>query len=90
MSDIEADAAEFRKHLVDLAWKPDEWADEGEICFEWIAPDRHAIVSVEGDGEIGYSMLVDGKFVPGVEAARPGRLPADLGPYLLVPPKEIV
>ena len=89
MSDIEADAAEFRKHLVDLAWAPIEWADEGEICFEWIAPDRHAIVSIEGDGEIGYAMLVDGKFVSGEATAKTGRIPADLGRYLLTPPEEL-
>ncbi|NTF17693.1 hypothetical protein G6L37_04720 [Agrobacterium rubi] len=90
MSDIEADAAEFRKHLADLAWKPDEWADEGEICFEWIAPNRHAIVSIEGDGEIGYAMLVDGTFVSGEEAAIPHRFPADLKSYLSTPSAQAV
>lgn len=88
MSELEADAAEFRRHLAVLAWKPNEWTDEGEICFEWIAPNRHAIVSIEGDGLIGYAMLVDGKFVPGAESARPGTFPDDLARYLTTATEE--
>lgn len=82
MSLVEADAAEFRAQLAPLAWQPDEWSDEGEICFEWISSDRHAIVSIEGDGEIGYAMLVGGKFVAGAEVCPPSRLPDDLARYL--------
>lgn len=89
MSDIEADAAEFRKHLIDLAWKPDEWANEGEICFEWIAPGRHAIVSIEGDGEIGYAMLVEGTFIAGEERAAASRFPSDLKLYVSTPPEAV-
>lgn len=82
MSEIEADAAEFRRHLTGLTWKPNEWADHGEICFEWIGPNRHAIVSIEGDGLIGYAMLVDESFVPGKYLARPDTFPDDLARYL--------
>lgn len=82
MSQIEADAAEFRAQLALLTWQPHEWSDEGEICFEWISSDRHAIVSVEGDGEIGYAMLVEGRFVAGAEVCPPSRLPEDLARYL--------
>lgn len=82
MSRIEAEAAEFRVHLASLTWQPNEWGDEGEICFEWISSDRHAIVSIEGDGEIGYAMLVDGKFVAGAEVCPPSRLPDDLRAYV--------
>jgi hypothetical protein len=82
VSQIEAQAAEFRAQLVSLTWQPNEWSDEGEICFEWISSDRHAIVSIEGDGEIGYAMLVAGKFVAGAEVCPPSRLPEDLARYL--------
>lgn len=82
MSQIEAEAAVFRAHLASLTWKPNEWADEGEICFEWISSNRHAIVSIEGDGEIGYALLVDGRFEAGAEVCPPSRLPDDLRAYV--------
>lgn len=81
-SDLQSDAALFRERVKELAWQPEEWSDEGEICFEWIAPGRHAIVSIEGDGEIGYAMLVDGKFIAGDEIGTPADIPRDLGRYL--------
>lgn len=83
MQQIVADAAEFRKQISGLEWQPSEWSDEGEICFEWIAPGRHAIVSIESDGFIGYAMLVNGCFVSGAELASPSRLPDDLRTYLI-------
>jgi hypothetical protein len=82
MSQVEAEAAEFRAQITALAWQPNEWSDDGEICFEWISSDRHAIVSIEGNGEIGYTMLVDGTFVAGAETCPPCRLPDDLCRYL--------
>jgi hypothetical protein len=82
VSQIESEAAEFRAHLSSLSWQPSEWSDEGEICFEWISSTRHAIVSIEGDGEIGYAMLIDGKFVAGGEVCPPSRMPDDLARYL--------
>jgi hypothetical protein len=82
MQQIEAEAALFRRQLADMEWQPDEWSDVGEICFEWIAPGRHAIVSIEGDGAIGYAMLVADRFVAGSEVAPPSRMPDDLRAYI--------
>jgi hypothetical protein len=82
VSALEADASAFRKLLAGLEWQPREWSDEDEICFEWISDERHAIVSIEGDGEIGYAMLVGGRFVAGAEKGIPSCMPSDLASYI--------
>ncbi|MER8374426.1 hypothetical protein [Mesorhizobium sp. M1406] len=61
---------------------PSVWADEGEIAFEWKWGDRHAILSLEEDGAIGYAMYSDGQFFPGGEVATQEKLPQDLLNYL--------
>ena len=79
------DATEFGKHLKNLRWKPSVWSDESEVVFEWISGDRHAVVSIEGDGAIGYTMLRDGIFVSGeVEDPPVSIMPPDLREYLSV------
>lgn len=77
------DAAAFAYTARELAWKPKVWADEGEIVFEWIDGNHHAVVSVEGDGRIGYTFLVDGQFIPGNnDDALVHSMPEDLLEYL--------
>ncbi len=81
---IVADAVEFSKAIKSVEWQPSVWSDEGEIVFEWIDESKHAVVSVEGDGSIGYTMLIDGRFISGaIEEANVHMLPADLRDYLL-------
>lgn len=58
------------------------WAEEGEIAFEWKWGERHAILSIEEDGTIGYAMDRGGQFLPGSEIAKLGALPGDLLEYL--------
>lgn len=87
LGDVDAaqlqDAAQFYALVNDLAWSPDIWAEEGEIVFEWIDGDRHAVVSFEGDSRIGYTLLKDGEFVSGADdEARPDAVPTDLLDYL--------
>lgn len=79
-----SDAQIFGELVKELPWRPTTWEADGEIVFEWIDGDRHAIVSVEGDGQIGYTMLVDDTFIPG-EAEWPSVsvLPEDLKAYIL-------
>jgi|GEM_PF-2829163 len=77
------DAAHFYSLIKDLAWAPDVWADEGEIAFEWIDPNRHAVVSIEGDGRLGYTMRKGDVFVSGSVIDAPvSILPEDLREYL--------
>ena len=48
---------------------PRVWTDgETEVVFEWIANEKHAIVSFERDGNFGYAMLHGDQFEPGSSA----------------------
>ncbi|MGN7713936.1 hypothetical protein [Agrobacterium radiobacter] len=77
------DALKFAGVISDIAWKPAVWSDEGEVVFEWINAGRHAIVSLEGDGTLGYTVLKDGKFVSGQVVGAPVTgVPHDLMDYL--------
>ncbi|OHV80070.1 hypothetical protein LCM4579_23085 [Ensifer sp. LCM 4579] len=79
------DAAQFYTLVKDLAWAPSIWADEGEIGFEWIRGDKHAIVSIDGGGSYGYTLLRGEAFEPGAyEDPRVSFLPQDLREYLEV------
>ena len=78
-----ADASNFNYALKEVVWKPAVYVEDGEIVFEWIRDGKHAVVSVEGDGVLGYTMLVEGKFISGsTEMASTGAVPADLKAYL--------
>ncbi len=78
-----ADAIEFLQLLDAIEWRPDIWGDEGEIVFEWISDTKHAVVSFEGDGSIGYTVMRDGAFVAGEVVDAPSSiLPPDLREYL--------
>ncbi|WP_206520844.1 hypothetical protein, partial [Mesorhizobium sp. M7A.F.Ca.CA.004.11.2.1] len=61
---------------------PSVWADDGEIAFEWKWGERHAILSIEEDGTVGYAIYRGGQFSPGRERANLEVLPADLLDYL--------
>ncbi len=77
------DAAAFMVAIRDLPWQPAVWADDGEVVFEWIDDTRHAVVSIEGDGFIAYTLLRGDEFVSGELAEAPANsLPADLKAYL--------
>ncbi|MCJ2098920.1 hypothetical protein [Methylobacterium sp. E-046] len=78
------DALEFAGSVPPGVALPRVWFDECEVVFEWIEHARHAIVSCEGDGLVGYAYRVDGMFKPGaVVDARPRSFPADLSDYLI-------
>jgi hypothetical protein len=78
------DALEFAGSLPASVALPRVWFDECEVVFEWIEQGRHAVVSCEGDGIVGYTYRVDGMFKPGAIAhARPHSFPADLTDYLI-------
>ncbi len=80
---IFCDALKFVGAMPVSVLQPRVWADDTEVVFEWISGDRHAIVSCEGDGMIGYTYRVAGQFVPGlVTAARSDGFPTDLAAYL--------
>lgn len=77
------DGAAFLMLLDAVDWRPSIWADEGELVFEWIADGKHAIVSFEGDGTLGYTTLRDGVFSSGELVDPPVTiLPDDLREYL--------
>lgn len=59
-------------------------ADDGEVVMEWRLGDRRAIAGFEGDKTYGYTLLIGGRFVPGLECATldSESLPADLEKYL--------
>lgn len=77
------DAAAFMVAIRNLSWQPAVWADDGEVVFEWIDETRHAVVSIEGDGFIAYTLLQGEEFVSGELAESPAHtLPADLKAYL--------
>jgi hypothetical protein len=83
-SSIFCDALEFAGGLPPGVALPRVWFDDCEVVFEWIEHGRHAIVSCEGDGVLGYTYRVDGLFKPGAIAhARPHSFPADLTNYLI-------
>jgi hypothetical protein len=80
-----ADAISFAASFDDRLLQPAIWTDnESEVVLEWILPDgRHAVVSFEGDGEFGYTLLTGGRFVPGLcSGTKPFRVPFDLVRYL--------
>lgn len=80
---LNGDARLFAKTLVDLPWQPDVWSGDGEVVFEWISDDRHAVVSIEGDGLLGYTLLRDGQFQSGQQNdALVTALPEDLKEYI--------
>ncbi|MXN46041.1 hypothetical protein GR138_12655 [Shinella kummerowiae] len=80
---LNKDALTFAGILRDLTWQPEVWADDSEVVFEWIGDGRHAVASIEGDGRIGYTLMIDGQFVSGADAdASVTTLPADLKEYL--------
>lgn len=82
-ADALRDAQTFYELTRDLTWTPQIWNDDGEIVFEWIESDRHAVVSIEGDGTLGYAVLRDGQFLPGQQKNAPvGTMPIDLKEYL--------
>lgn len=82
-TNIFCDALEFVGAMPSGVLLPHVWADDAEVVFEWISDGRHAIVSCEGDGVIGYTYRVGGRFVPGEKtAASPDSFPADLSAYL--------
>ncbi|MDG4885347.1 hypothetical protein [Mesorhizobium sp. WSM4884] len=61
---------------------PAIWSDEGEIAFEWKWGKRHAILSIEEDGTVGYAMLDGERFSPGRETGSLNSFPPDLLNYL--------
>ncbi len=80
---ILADAAKFYEHVKALSWQPIIWGDDGEIAFEWIDGERHAIVSFDGGGRYGYALRRGESFKAGtVPDPTPETLPADLRDYL--------
>lgn len=83
-SAIFQDALTFYMNVRTMLWRPAIWIDDGEIAFEWRDDIRHAMVSIEGDGHIGYTIYKDGKFRSGeVVDPTPSVMPADLKDYLL-------
>jgi hypothetical protein len=42
-------------------------AEDGELCLEWISQNRRAVVTLVGDGELGYALLRNGRFEPGTD-----------------------
>lgn len=78
------DAYEFLGCLPAGIPAPSIWSDgECEVVFEWIGLRDHAVVSLEGDGILGYTYRRDGVFVPGEDSiAKAKSLPKDLRSYL--------
>lgn len=78
------DAYEFLGCLPANIPAPSIWSDgECEVVFEWIGRRDHAIVSLEGDGIIGYTYRRDDVFVPGEKSmAKAKSMPEDLRIYL--------
>jgi hypothetical protein len=77
------DALGFSALLTEIEWRPNIWADDAEVVFEWIKDDKHAVVSFEGDGLIGYTLLKNDVFVAGDLLDPPATiLPPDLREYL--------
>lgn len=78
------DAFEFVGALPLGVPRPQVWTDGVcEVVFEWIGRRDHAVVSVEGDGVLGYTMRSAGQFIPGAhEQSPPSKVPADLREYL--------
>lgn len=83
LSQMVDDAAEFAAAIKFMPWQPSVWSDDGEIVFEWIEGHRHAVVSIEGDGRLGYTMRIGDQFVSGaVVDASVNKIPEDLLEYL--------
>lgn len=82
-ADVLRDAQTFYEQIRHLTWTPQIWNDDGDIVFEWIENDRHAVVSIEGDGTLGYAVMRDGQFQPGQHKNAPVETtPIDLKEYL--------
>jgi hypothetical protein len=80
-----ADAILFAKVFDDALLQPTIWTDdETEVVLEWILGEkRHVFVSFEGDGEFGYALRIDDRFIPGnISGAKPFQVPSDLIAYL--------
>lgn len=83
--DLIEEAAPFFDLIKDLDWQPNIWSDEGEVAFEWKTPEKHAIVSFDGDGYYGYAMLVNDRFRAGAQdMPLANTIPSDLKDYLSV------
>ncbi len=81
--DILMDAARFSFAIGKDVMSPAIWCADGEVAFEWITSDKHAIVSFDGDGTFGYAMRVSDSFEPGaIESGSPDLFPDDLRRYL--------
>jgi len=81
------DAILFAKTFDDSLIQPSVWTDnETEVVLEWLfPPKRHAFISFEGDGEFGYALRHQDRFVPGsCSGAKPFHVPLDLIHYLSV------
>ncbi len=77
------DAMAFADVIDKVEWRPSVWKEGDEIVFEWISEGRHAVVSIEGDGTIAYTMLKEGQFVSGeAVGASVGSFPDDLQEYI--------
>lgn len=81
--DLLEEAAPFYDLVKDMTWQPEVWSDEGEVAFEWKTPEKHAMVSFDGDGYYGYAMLIDNRFKAGAqEMPMANTIPSDLREYL--------
>ncbi len=40
-------------------------AEDGEIVLEWYFNNKSVVLSISGDGNYGYAMLLNGKYVAG-------------------------
>lgn len=77
------DAAALLLALPSFVPDPHIWGDADEVVFEWFDVGKHAIASFEGDGLVGYTMLVEGSFQPGAFEDHPaGAIPTDLLDYI--------
>lgn len=58
-------------------------ADDGEIVFEWYGENHHLVVSIDGDGEYGYSYEFKGEVVAGShEGFCDQEIPEDMRSYI--------
>lgn len=79
----EADAGGFLLTLDPAIPLPRVSRSEDEISLTWRTAHKEAVVSFEGGGLFGYTMLIGGKFEPGQYEGRAGDgIPADLLDYL--------
>lgn len=58
-------------------------AEDGEIVLEWYGRHHHLVVSLDGDGEYGYSYALGGEIVSGKHAGFCDKeLPEDMSSVL--------